>query len=136
MSQSLADKQDDTEEIQALTPQPTQPSIPFVSSDESLITPAKSTSKYVNALRGLGLDSVVPSRELLSKSEQRKSLLDFQKFEAEREKRIQKNIHENAKRQEDINIREQSQSETYFDPYQEPTQEEPIQEEPEEPEEE
>jgi len=129
LSQSLADQQDDTEEIQALTIRPTKPDIPFISSVEpkdtpSFITPAKTTSKYVNALRGFGLDSVVPSRELLTKSGQRKSLLDFQKFEAEREQRIQKNIHENAKRQADINIREESQREAYFDPFEEPTQEE------------
>ena len=124
LSQSLADQQDDTEEIQALKVQPAQPSIPFASSDESFATPAKTTSKYVNALRGLGLDSVVPSRELLSKSGQRKSLLDFQKFEAEREDRIQRNIHENAKRQATIDSIFKPDNDTYFDSFVEVEQEE------------
>ena len=78
-------------------------------------------------MRGLGLDAVVPSRELLSKSGQRKTLLDFQKFEEERDQRIQKNIHQNAKIQEGINISEESQRETYFDPFEETTQvDEPL----------
>ena len=132
LSQSLADQQDDTEEIKALTIRPSKPDIPFISSVEpkdtpSLITPVRPPSKYVNALRGLGLDAVVPSRELLSKSGQRKTLLDFQKFEEERDQRIQKNIHQNAKIQEGINISEESQRETYFDPFEETTQvDEPL----------
>ena len=126
LGQLLADQQDDTEEIQALTVQPSKPEIPFVSSDvnESFATPARSTSRYVNALRGLGLESVVPSRELLSKSEQRKSLLDYQKFAEEREQRRRFNEEENSRLQAAIDMREEPQKETYFDTTEKPTQEE------------
>jgi hypothetical protein len=126
LSQSLADQQDDTEEIQALTIRPTKPDIPFVSSvaKESFITPAKPTSKYVNALRGLGLEAVVPSKDILSRSQQRQNLLSLMKEEKDQRRDILE--HQNAKIQEGIDISEESQREAYFDPFEETVQETPL----------
>lgn len=78
LGQLLAEPQDDTEEIQALTRSKisAQPDIPFVSSEPSFLSPRVQPSKYVNALRGIGLSSLGPTNELLSKREQRSKLLE------------------------------------------------------------
>jgi hypothetical protein len=83
LSQLLADQQNDTEEINSLLATPARPDIPFVSSEltvtdlPSFRSTGTQTSRFTNALRGIGLESVIPSSDILtpSRSEQRNKLL-------------------------------------------------------------
>lgn len=87
LSQILAEPQDDTEEIHALFAQSSQPDIPYVSEltlrpdVPSFRSTSTQTSRFTNALRGIGLESVIPSSDILtpsrtpSRSEQRNRLL-------------------------------------------------------------
>jgi len=124
LSQSLADQQDDTEEIQALKAQPTQPNIPFASSEltvtdlPSFRSTGTQTSRFTNALRGIGLESVIPSSDILtpSRSEQRIRLLGTL---PSLKKRFTTSTEETFTSKEPTQTEE-----TYFDPFEEPTQEE------------
>jgi hypothetical protein len=88
LSQLLSNQQDDTEELDFLFAREAQPDIPFASSDltvtdlPSFKSTGTQTSRYVNALRGIGLPSLVPSSSILSKSEQRNKLLEREAIEA------------------------------------------------------
>jgi len=83
LSQLLADQQNNTEEINSLLATPARPDIPFVSSEltvtdlPSFRSTGTQTSRFTNALRGIGLESVIPSSDILtpSRSEQRNKLL-------------------------------------------------------------
>ena len=126
LSQLLAEPQDDTEEINLLSNRPTQPNIPFASSEltvtdlPSFRSTGTQTSRFTNALRGIGLESVIPSSEILtpSRSEQRNRLLGTL---PSLKPRFTTRTEEIFTSKEPTQTEE---TETYFDPFEEPTQEE------------
>ena len=132
LNQLLSDQQDDTEEINLLSTRPTQSDIPFSSSEliatdlPSFRSTGTQTSRFTNALRGLGLESVVPTSNILtpSRSEQRRSEQKYRllgtlpplgpRFAAEQDDFY--NLPAETAQTE----------EAYFDPSEEATQETPL----------